>query len=115
MDTIILETIESYNEYLKKVPKGCQFIIDKLNEGAIDEAMDVILQFSEGVSWILEINHRLNKLHFTNQLEVDTIHRLLDDVNNAIELQDFHAVSNIFADQIKPFFEKCLPYANIIS
>ncbi len=110
MDELIRETMVSYNEYLSKLPNGCQKIADDIRQDNLSDALKGILQVSEGTTWLLDANTLLEKNSFSNPLNPDKIHEFLNEVNNGLELQDYVIVADMFEYEIKPFFESCKEY-----
>lgn len=109
MKDIVLETIESYNEYIAKVSGGCVRISDFLRKDQISEAMRLILDFSEGMGWLVEASNLLMKNEVKATLEVEKIHEFLHEVNSGLEIQDYVLVADMFEYEIAPFFEKSMP------
>lgn len=110
MDELIQETISSYNEYLSKLPNGCQKIADDLRTDHLSTALNSILEFSEGVSWLIDANTLLEKNSIYNPIDANKINEFLTEVNNGLEIQDFVLVADMFEYEIKPFFEECSYY-----
>lgn len=110
MDELIIETINSYNEYLMRIPSGCQGIADDIRQDNLKSAFTGILHFSEGASWLIEANKLLEKNSITNPLNPEKIHEFLEEVNNGLEIQDYIIVADMFEYEIKPFFEDCSLY-----
>ncbi|MFC4409561.1 hypothetical protein ACFOZY_03810 [Chungangia koreensis] len=110
MIQILVESIESYNIYLKKVPEGCQSIADLLRGDNVHEALTLILQFSEGVTWLTDMNAKINELGIQNDLQIDKIHEFLNEVNQGLFIQDYIVVADMFEYEIKPFFKECTLY-----
>lgn len=111
MNEILYESIQSYNKYLEKLPNGCQEIANLLREDSINEALKIVLQFSEGVFWLVEINTLIEKNGIKQELEVEKIHEFLNEVNTGLEIQDYIVVADMFEYEIKPFFENCNYYS----
>ncbi|MBD7943038.1 hypothetical protein H9650_02825 [Psychrobacillus sp. Sa2BUA9] len=110
MNKLVEETIESYNEYLSILPKGCQKIADDIRQTNLNEALKEILAFSEGVSWLISANVNLEKYLYYNPLNTEKIHVFLNEINSGLEIQDYVIVADMFEYEIKPFFEKCQTY-----
>lgn len=110
MDKLIQETKCSYNEYIKKLPVGCQKIADDIRTDNLPVALKGILEFSEGTSWLIEANRLLEKNSISNPLKPEKINEFLNEINNGLEIQDFVLVADMFEYEIKPFFEECSLY-----
>jgi len=104
------EIMESYNEYLKVIPAGCESIVALLREGNNEEALKLILHFSEGVSWLGEVNRLLACNGINNSLPIGKIHGFLEEINDGLGIQDYLLVADIFEYEIKQFFENVIPY-----
>lgn len=109
MKDIVLETIESYNEYIEKVSRGCVKIADYLRKDQISEAMRLILDFSEGMGWLVEARNLLVKNEVKVTLEEEKIHEFLHEVNAGLEIHDYVLVADMFEYEIAPFFEESMP------
>lgn len=113
MEVDIKEIIQSYNDYLKKFPHGCELIATYLREdGTIQLGLKSILDFSEGVTWLLEVNQLLDKYGLKNEVSMDKIKEYLEEINTSLEIGDYFTVADLFDYEIKTFFENCKPYEN---
>lgn len=107
MEQLLIDSIKSYNEYLAKFPQGCVIIADFIRKDKIKEAIDLILDFDEGIRWLTEMNNLLKKNGYEASLEIIQIHEYLNEINNALLIQDFIVVADMFEYEIAPFFESC--------
>lgn len=105
----IIEVIGSYNEYILKVSSGSIQIAEHLRKDEVQEAMQMILQFSEGMGWLVEASDLLSKNNVTVHLPVEQIHEFLNEINSGLELQDYVLVADMFEYEIAPFFEQLSP------
>lgn len=105
----VIEVIGSYNEYILKVSPGSIQIAEHLRKDEVQEAMQMILQFSEGMGWLVEASNLLSKNKVTVHLPVEQIHEFLNEINNGLELQDYVLVADMFEYEIAPFFEQLSP------
>ena len=106
MDEIQKDIIESYNNYILNIPNGCQEIVNHIRENKMQKALGMILDFSEGVNWLVEVNRILKSQGISKLLEVEKIHDFLEEINNGLEIHDFLLVADLFEYEIKPFFEQ---------
>lgn len=104
---VVLEVIESYNGYLNKLPSGCIAIANKFRDDQIQAALLNVKDFSEGVIWLTEAAELLKKNEVNVTSNIDKIHEFLTEINNALEIQDFHLVADLFEYEIAEFFEQC--------
>ncbi|MGG0662687.1 hypothetical protein ABE042_01090 [Viridibacillus arvi] len=107
MTKILYEALESYNEYIKKIPTGCQKIADNFREDKINESLKLIIYFTEGANWLLEVSELLRKNGFLVNLETEKIHEYLNEINQGLEIHDYILVADMFEYEIAPFFENC--------
>lgn len=106
MTNYILETVESYNSYLTKLEKGSRIIADFLREDRIADALSMIVDFSEGMSWITRATELLRENNVTINLNLDDINNFLKEINSGLEIQDFLLVADIFEYEISNYFSK---------
>ena len=105
---MVKESLQSYREYMEKMPNGCQQIADFLREDRILEAGQIIAQFTEGLIWLADMNKLLTQYNVVSGLEEQQIFRFLNEINDGLEIQDFVIVADMFEYEIKPFFEEQL-------
>ena len=105
------ELIDSYNDYIKKLPAGCQKIADRLREDMIVEAMQDIVDFSEGANWLSQVSISFRQNGIRVDLETEKVHEYLNEINSGLEIQDYIVVADMFEYEILPFFEE---YSNDI-
>lgn len=110
MNNLMIDTMESYNQYISSLPNGCQVIADLFREDRIQEGVRNILQFSEGMGWIVDANRLLAENGQSVLLQPEKIHEFLEEVNSGLEIQDYILVADMFEYEIKPFFEECTLY-----
>ncbi|KGR76497.1 hypothetical protein [Ureibacillus sinduriensis] len=106
MNNTIMEVIESYNNYIEKISPGCLQIAEHLRKDEIDESMRMILQFSEGMGWLIHASELLNENNVNVILEVQAINEFLQEINNGLEVMDYVIVADMFEYEIAPFFEQ---------
>jgi len=105
MYELIDETLESYNNYIKNLPSGCQKIADMLREDKIVDAMKNTLHFSEGVIWLMDAVKLFERNNIKTSLNTTKINEFLSEINRGIEIEDYIVVADMFEYEIKPFFE----------
>lgn len=105
MDELLQETIESYKDYLEKIPGGATYIANSLREDRIQDALKAIRDFSEGLIWLSEANQLINKNSVIIELNINRIFEFLQEINEGLESQDYLLVADLFEYEIAPFFE----------
>lgn len=106
LNKMIQESMESYKEYAAKLPGGCQQIADHLRSDSVLVAIDMIRQFSEGVTWLTDMNTILHNNNAILPLETSRIFEFLEEVNNGLGIQDYVIVADMFEYELQPFFEQ---------
>ncbi|BDH60812.1 hypothetical protein MTP04_09420 [Lysinibacillus sp. PLM2] len=106
MSELVVEVIESYNNYIENVGPGSIKIAEHLRKDEIQDAMQMILQFSEGMSWLVQASELLIKNGVKVVLETEKINEFLTEINNGLEMEDFVIVADMFEYEIAPFFEE---------
>lgn len=106
MNEIINEVVESYNDYIQNVASGSQIIADTLRKDQIADAMHMILNFSEGMSWLTDASQLLEGNGVAVNLHIEKIHEFLNEINIGLENQDYVLVADMFEYEITPFFEQ---------
>ncbi|MDN4492202.1 hypothetical protein [Ureibacillus aquaedulcis] len=104
MNNVLFETVDSYNEYLKKLPEGCVAIANKFRNDQIQEALLNVKDFSEGVIWLSEAAEILKKNKVDVKSNIVKIHEFLIEINEALQIQDYYLVADLFEYEIADFF-----------
>ncbi|KGR83798.1 hypothetical protein [Lysinibacillus odysseyi] len=103
-----LEIVNEYYKYISKIPTGLQYISDNLRTDNVPLALDEILNFSEGLSWITKVEHILIEQGVNTHLNKQQLDNFLNLINEGLEKQDFVLVADIFEYEILPYFEQFL-------
>jgi hypothetical protein len=106
MKNIIYETQKSFYQYINRVVEGAQTIADYLREDKVGEAMQLIVQFSEGVTWLTQVIVLMRKQKYHININTGQINDFLMEVNDGLERQDYIVVADMFEYEIQPFFEE---------
>jgi hypothetical protein len=106
MTNIIYETQDSFYQYIERVAVGAQTIADNLHEDKIGEAMQLIVQFSEGVSWLAQVIVLMREHRYYIDIDPSKINEFLTQINEGLERQDYVIVADMFEYEIQPFFEE---------
>lgn len=101
----LMEVIESYNEYINKIPKGTMSIANYLRDNQIGEALESIKNFSEGVMWLTHASELIIENKGEAPLAINKIREFLSEINEGLERQDYALVADLFEYEIAPFFE----------
>lgn len=104
--TEIIEVVESYNAYIQNVAPGSLQIAEHLRKDEVQEALQMILQFSEGMGWLVQASDLLSQNNVKVNLQVEKIHEFLNEINTGLEIQDYVLVADMFEYEIAPFFEQ---------
>ena len=102
----LTEVVESYKEYMLKIAPGCIAIANMLRSDDIRTALQLILQFSEGMGWLVQATDLLKENDVIVTLQVEQIHEFLNEINNGLQIQDYVLVADMFEYEIAPFFEQ---------
>lgn len=110
MEKLIVETMDSYNQYVQNLIVASDQIAEGLRNENVQNALHLILQFSEGLNWLVDVNKKLTGLGYPQELLVEQIHEYLHEINAGLEIQDYILVADMFEYEIKPFFENVQLY-----
>ncbi|MBA2874628.1 hypothetical protein [Thermaerobacillus caldiproteolyticus] len=106
MTNIIYETQDSFYQYIERVAVGSQTIADYLREDKVGEAMQLIAQFSEGVSWLTQVIVLMREHLYHINIDPSQMNEFLLEINDGLERQDYVVVADMFEYEIQPFFEE---------
>lgn len=100
------EILDEYFKYVAKIPAGLQFIADNLRTDNIPTALNEILNFSEGITWINQMEEVLVEQGVNSNLNKHQLENYLNLINEGLEKQDFVLVADIFEYEMLPYFEQ---------
>ena len=100
----VQEIMNDFYEYISKIPSGSEFIYTEIRKGNIQEAVDSIISFSEGMAWIISANNYLIMNKIDLEIDEEKLQEILSELNKALELKDFYLVADIYEYEIKEFF-----------
>lgn len=101
-----IEIVDEYYKYVAKIPAGLQFIADNLRTDNVSTALNEILNFSEGITWINQMEEVLTEQGVNSNLNKHQLENYLNLINEGLEKQDFVLVADIFEYEILPYFEQ---------
>jgi len=102
---LIEETMHSYYEYIVKIESGCTVIAKAFETGDIATGVQGIQAFSEGLSWLVEIENLMQLHSYRINSPVGKVIPLFEKINVALEAGDFATVSVLFENKLKPLFQ----------
>ncbi|WP_107947410.1 hypothetical protein [Lysinibacillus parviboronicapiens] len=106
MTEILMDTVQSFNEYLPRVATGSLEIAVKLRSDQIANALKMILEFSEGMSWLVEASELFKANEVKVSIQIEKIQGFFQEINTGLEMQDYVLVADMFEYEIAPFFEE---------
>lgn len=109
MEQLLNEAVESYNAYLVKLPEGCEAITQLLREEKIEYGLNNIANFAEGVMWMMEVTELLKKNNIDVQFNVEQAQHFLLEINEAMEVQDYNLLADLFEYELIAFFSSMKP------
>lgn len=99
------ELITSYNNYIRKLSKGCLVISELLREEKYVQALENIANFSEGINWIIQVRKELKNEIGIFQLNLKEIEGFLNEINEGLEIQDYVLVADLFEYELAEYFK----------
>lgn len=103
-----LEIVDEYYKYVAKIPTGLQYIADNLRADNVPTALNEILNFSEGITWIKQMEEILMEQGVNSNLNKHQLQDYLNLINEGLEKQDFVLVADIFEYEVLPYFEQII-------
>lgn len=104
MQQLLLETQQSYYEYVIKIQDVCQTISHLLKTNNADLAFQLIADLSEGINWIIDVEqHMLANCYIINSRTQEVIEQL-HYVNELLEQKDVGKLALLFENKLVPLF-----------
>jgi hypothetical protein len=108
MDGIVKESLEMYIEYMRNLPNACLHISNLIKEDGLINAINLIRQFSDGMSWVIDMNTLLVANNVVHVLDITQIQEFLSEITDAFESQDYVLMADLFEYELVPYFERHL-------
>lgn len=105
MTKLIEETQASYYEYINQIGIGSLYISSKIREGNIALAVTSIIDLSEGLTWLLQVEESMKESNYKIQSATVLAGEHLNEINEALSRQDYIFVADLFEYEISPIFE----------
>lgn len=115
MDQLIIETIESMENYLPKLIKALEEMAEHFQNGAQNEAIHQLPTAFEGIEWIVSAINGLRNNGYFIDLEVLTLNKFLIEVEDALKNQDYILLADLLEYEIKPILEEWLLKCSSVS
>lgn len=99
-----MEIQQSYYDYVLKVENGSLFIANKLREEDYESALGAIVNFSEGVEWLIKVEDAMLAQGYLIESNVKQVVLLINEINECLSCQDFATLADLFEYEIAPLF-----------
>lgn len=110
MTELNLDIQQSYYEYIVKLEVGCQQIATDLRVGKSEEAFQQIINFTEGISWLLNAEAHMKAEGYIINSRVQEATAFLQEINEALEIGDIITVADLFEYEISPIFSSAVEW-----
>lgn len=110
METIVQETIQSYNDYLKTLNEGIFPLAEQFRDGQIDGALSTVVHLVEGLEWMVSVNKKLSELNITNEIDANKINEIMSSVADAIALKDYYLSADLLEYELLEIVKMLKPY-----
>lgn len=103
MEQQVVEFLETYVEYLGKLQAASMTISEKLRADEASEALTIIRDFSEGLSWVAEGNTSLKNHAVDVPFDIEALEAFLNEINDGLTIRDYVLVADLFEYELEPF------------
>lgn len=94
----------SYLQYLSKVSNGVQIITDNLKNGNTSLALSQLVDFSEGIEWLISATKILEENKISTALNLNKLIGFLKLINEGLEKKDYVLVADVLEYEIVEYF-----------
>lgn len=113
MEEIVKESLEMYVQYMEALPSNCLKIANLIKEDSILIAIDLIRQYTEGMDWLIQMNQLLVSHGVIEELNIEELQGFLVEMTDALQIQDYVLIADLFEYEIAPFFEAYIAEINM--
>lgn len=102
---LVEDTKASYYDYVVKVEGGCTTITTAFKSGDFANGLQGIVDLSEGLSWLIEVENLLKEQSFQIDSPISSVVPLFEKLNTAIATTNYDVVIALLEDELKPLFK----------
>lgn len=99
-----MEIQQSYYDYVLKVENGSLFIANKLREENYENALAAIVNFSEGIDWLIQVEDAMLAQGYLIESNVKQVVLFINEINECLSSLDFVTLADLFEYEIAPLF-----------
>ncbi len=104
-EQLVNETLISLKEFLPNVIKETNNTAELFHSDRENMALAKLVQLIDAYSWIIDAASGVQKLGYLQLLELESITNYLKEIEQAMAIQDFVAVSDILEYEIAEMLE----------
>nr|WP_054549764.1 hypothetical protein [Lysinibacillus sphaericus] len=104
MNELLLDTQQSYYDYVVKVQDGCQMIASSFQSSNLEQAFQMIADFSEGLEWLVTVEQHMQANHYVINSHIQEVIERLTILNGLLEKREIEAITYLFQNEIAPLF-----------
>lgn len=104
MRELLIETQQSYYEYVEKIQSASQMIANLLKSNELEQAFQLIADLSEGLNWIVTVEQHMQENNYIINSRTPEVIEQLHDLNELLERKDFDTLSQLFEHKLAPLF-----------
>lgn len=103
MEEKLVDLLNSLVSYLPKLDRGLDRMLDNFQQGEKEEGLELLSQFTEGLLWVHEALNAIENTQEVNPgvFKLDNSSVLYNELNKALENEDFVLISDILRYEIK--------------
>lgn len=101
----LADLVESIINYTEKIPNGSIKIAQFLRNGESDRAFNSIVDFIEGIDWLISSINILLNYNYTITFDKSLLNSLLNEINDAMKNKNESLLADLFEYEISEFFE----------
>ncbi|MCH7320654.1 hypothetical protein LZ480_02035 [Solibacillus sp. MA9] len=104
MQQLLIETQQSYYEYVVKIQSASQKIANLLKRYELEQAFRLIADLSEGINWIVTVEQHIQENNYIINSRTSEVIEHLHYLNELIERKDIDTLSQFFEHKFAPLF-----------
>lgn len=108
MEKLVDDTIKSIIDYLPKVVVSCDNIATLFYQENEEEALEIWSLMLEGIEWITQAFHNIEKLGFSLAINSGELNPYLLEIETALETRDLILAADLIKFEIKPILASWL-------
>ncbi|KAB2953628.1 hypothetical protein F9B85_03130 [Heliorestis acidaminivorans] len=105
---IVQETLGTIIEYIPKLISATDQIVEKLQSEKQQEAFAILVQYIEGLQWVVKALTEIQNLGHELNIDTDEVNTFLLEIEEGLKIGDYVMLNDLIEYEISPLLSDWL-------